>query len=176
MIRKIVEAMDRVIEQAGEAIDRSTFLYMEPKEEKNRDQFAQCGFCMMFTGEENETCTIHGPDERIIAGGSCGLYVEGDPMPDEAGHEMVSVTKDESGYVERQVRCENCAVFEADGTACTLYDNLNEMSHDLFRFELDNKVDPKGCCNAQTQKGEAPVAEPTAPVAEPTVPAGGEEA
>jgi hypothetical protein len=140
---------------AREAITRNAFLYLEPREEKNVDQHAQCATCAMFTGEEHETCTIHGPNERIVAGGSCGLYVEGDPMSDEAGHEMVLVTKDESGYVERQVRCENCAVFELDGTACTLYDNLNAMEHGLFRFELDSKVDPKGCCNAQTPKGEA---------------------
>lgn len=167
MIRRIVEAMDRVMvaEQVGTAITRDSFLYLEAKDPKNVDQFAQCGTCMMFTGNANETCTIHGPDEKIVSDGSCGLYVEGDPMPDEAGHEMASVTKEESGYVERQVRCENCRVFEMDGTACTLYDNLNAMKHGLFKFELDSKVDPKGCCNAQTAKDEEPAAEPeTSPV------------
>ena len=149
---RLVEQMDPVSSDVREAIMRNAFLYLEPQEEKNADQFAQCATCMMFTGDSNETCTIHGPDERIVAGGSCGFYVEGDPMPDEAGHEMTSVTKEGSGYVERPVRCENCATFEIDGTACTLFDNLNEMKHELFRFELDNTVNPKGCCNAQTPK------------------------
>ena len=101
---RLVEQMDPVSSDVREAIMRNAFLYLEPQEEKNADQFAQCATCMMFTGDSNETCTIHGPDERIVAGGSCGFYVEGDPMPDEAGHEMTSVTKEGSGYVERPAR------------------------------------------------------------------------
>lgn len=165
--RRVIEAIDdaadgQVVEQVGEAITRAAFLYLEPRDEKNRDQFAQCATCMMFTGE-HETCTIHGPDEKVVAGGSCGFYVEGDPMPDEAGHEMASVTKEQSGYVERQVRCENCKVFEIDGAACTLYDNLNLMTHTMFKIELDAKVDPKGCCNAQTPKSSGPAPTPEEP-------------
>lgn len=49
-------------------VTRAAFLYLDPK--GNKSQFAQCGTCMMFTGD---TCTIHGK-----------------PILGEKGHEMVS--------------------------------------------------------------------------------------
>jgi hypothetical protein len=129
--------------------DRSIFLYLDPKPPE--DQFAQCDTCMMYTGKPGEkvaTCTIHGKEKINGPDGTCGLYVHGKPMPGERGHEMASVTKKESGYVERQVRCENCVSFNAGRSTCMAFDSLNIKMPQYF--SLKTKVDPKGCCNAQT--------------------------
>jgi hypothetical protein len=98
---------------------------------------------MMFTGS---TCTIHGKDVKITGDMSCGYYVHGMPMPDEKGHEMKSVTPSESGLVKRDVRCDNCTHFDGE-SICNLFKKLNQNPE---LFDLDEKVTPMGCCNAQT--------------------------
>ena len=123
---------------------------MEPKESKNRSEFAQCGTCMMWTGPKGNTCTIHGFKTKVTADMSCGLYVEGDPMPDHAGEEMDLVTPEISGLVRQDVRCENCEHGDGEKKICNLYKELNELEE----FELDEKIDPKGCCNAQTPRSK----------------------
>lgn len=129
-------------------ITRDAFLYLDPKSPMG--SFGQCSTCMMWTGPRSQTCTIHGPNLTIQSGDSCGLYVHGDPMPDEAGHEMTSVTPKESGLVSRQVRCENCASYVPASSRCRLFIKLNEVDPKLFR--LDPNVHPAGCCNAQQPK------------------------
>lgn len=124
-------------------IRRDAFLYLDPKAPKN--QFAQCGTCMMMTGL---TCTIHGPSVAITKGHSCGYYVHGMPMPEEQGHEMKLVTPKESGLIKAQVRCENCQSFEKDQNTCTLFMRLNETGG----FDLDSSVNQQGCCNAWVEK------------------------
>lgn len=142
---------------------REDFLYLDPQPPV--DLHAQCGSCMMFTGKMNingdakkdevATCTILGsvPIRRL---GSCNLYVHGDPVPNERGKETAYTTKEAAGYVERIVRCENCYHFNASESECMLYEELNEESPDLF--DLDEYVDPKGCCNLQKPNEET---EPT---------------
>lgn len=129
-------------------IERDAFLYFDPKPPK--DIFASCGACAMWTGPKHETCTIHGKDVLVKAGDSCNLYVHGEPMPEEAGHEMKLVTKEESGFVSRPVRCENCAAFDARGSKCKLFATLNKKLGNLF--DLEEEVHPQGCCNAQKAK------------------------
>lgn len=124
-------------------IDRSAFLYMDPKGKASR--FAQCETCMMWTGAKAKTCTIHG-DKKIKAGDSCGLYVHGGPHEEAAGSEMKAVSPKESGLVRGEVRCENCIHFEAKDSECELFENLNEKMPEVFA--LDEKVHPQGCCNA----------------------------
>jgi Pyruvate/2-oxoacid:ferredoxin oxidoreductase delta subunit len=135
--------------QEKEKITRDAFLYLDPKEPKN--QFAQCGQCMMYTGKSKEnvaTCTIIGPDEPIRGDiDSCGLFVHGAPVPDERGYEMESVSKKEAGYVERLVRCENCISYEPEKSICLLFKSLNKSMPE--QFDLNINVDQQGCCNAQ---------------------------
>lgn len=131
---------------AGQTVSRDAFLYLEPK--PPADRFAQCSTCMMWTGQKAQTCTIHGPKVRVTGEMSCGLYVHGHPMPEEAGHEMPSVTPDASGLVQRQVRCENCRFFTRRTRRCGLFERLTQDMPDVFA--LDPEVHPNGCCNAQT--------------------------
>ena len=132
-------------------ITRDAFLYLEPKEGSYKpDKYAQCESCMMFSGSKHETCGIHGKASKIKAEGSCGFYVNGEPDEMMHDHSMPLVTKKESGYVERRVRCENCAYGDSDELECGLYKLLNSFPN----FKLDVNIKAKGCCNANTPKGD----------------------
>jgi len=120
-------------------IDRSSFLYLSPKGDK--DKFAQCGSCGAFM-PESERCSLFSKSFKVVAEGSCGLYVHGEPSEDQEPSNAVDPK--EAGYVEAQVRCENCKAY-VDGQ-CALFARLNELAP--HTFNLDTKVDPKGCCNA----------------------------
>lgn len=126
---------------AGEKVHRDAFIYLEPKEPK--DTFAQCASCAMWTGK---TCTILGPDVPVDDDDSCSFYVHGPKA--QPGTEKALVTPEEAGFVDRQVRCENCVSFNA-GT-CELFKALNKALPE--QFDLEEKVNPKGCCNAQREK------------------------
>lgn len=137
----------------GVKIDRSAFLYLEPTDKSygSPEKYAQCATCMMWTGEQNLTCTIHGDKETLEVGegDTCGFYVNGMPMPSMAGKEHASVRPQESGFERRQVRCENCRLFtpkEGDRGICEGYKLLNEDSPDNFDMDMD--VAKHGCCNA----------------------------
>ena len=122
-------------------IARDAFLYLAPQSPV--DAHAQCGSCLMYV-PSIERCAIMG-EARVTAGMSCGLYVHGVP------HDQVvirAVTPKEAGLVDRQVRCENCVAFSAG--ECDLYKKINRALPDMF--DLDAKVDAKGCCNAQTPR------------------------
>lgn len=127
---------------AGRKIKRDAFLYMDPKSPK--DSFAQCGTCLMFTGTG---CTILGKT-KITKDMTCGLYVRGKPQLHLKGKEQSLVTPKEAGLVDIQVRCENCRYGGGD---CGLFKTLNDKLPDMF--DLDVKIDPKGCCNGFTKKG-----------------------
>lgn len=144
LISKIVEATS----SKEEKIDRSAFLYLDPK--KPKGQFAQCGTCFMWTGKKGNTCFIHGTKIEVTADMSCGFYVNGKPTEEFIGKEQAIVKPQESGAVKRKVRCENCKSFNSDKNECELFKILNEKMGDLF--SLDVKVDAQGCCNAQTPK------------------------
>lgn len=127
---------------------RDAFLYLEPKQKENEEDFAQCSTCMMWTSEKGKNpnrCHIHGKDTEVTGDMSCGIYVEGKPMPD--GPIMPLVTPEESGLVKRKVRCENCLSFDGK-SKCLEYRRLNSMPG----WDLDENVIPKGCCNAQEPK------------------------
>ena len=116
--------------------DRSIFLYA-----KHGD--AQCGTCRWWTGEKKQRCAILGKALKVDAGDSCGLYVYGEPNPDQPIEE--SITPEEAGFVDRKVRCENCKSF-AKGK-CKFYTELNDLWPEMM--DLEEEVDPKGCCTAQ---------------------------
>lgn len=132
-----------------EKVTRQAFGYLPPK--GDHDQFAQCGTCRAWTGQDHNTCVILGK-EHVTADMSCNYYQHGNPSPSGAGKEHLVLTPKQAGLVDRQVRCENCAFFDKEGSYCELYEHLAE-SHPQ-QFDLDKHVDPKGCCNFQTPKGE----------------------
>lgn len=153
-------------EEATEKNTRDAFLYLEPKKKKLRKEFAQCSTCRMFVPDEYtegkiDLCIIHGSDVKVGEGYSCGMYA---PWPKGTPEEKVmqnhakelsgglpgSFTPEESGLVEREVRCENCEFHRPDEGECGLYALLNKKMPDYF--DLDVKVEPHGCCNANIQR------------------------
>lgn len=129
-------------------LERDAFLYLNP--EPGIDDFAQCSSCQDWVQGDNR-CTIHGPRVRTPGTASCGFYIFGDPQPAGTDTEAV-VTADESGLVDREVRCENCQWGGPTTTRCRFFLSLNERLPDVF--DLDEHIEPKGCCNAQLP-GEA---------------------
>ena len=127
-------------------LKRDAFLYMDPKGEK--DEFAQCSSCRAFTGK---SCVKFPKGNTVEAGGSCGLYEKGEGDPSMVGKELGSANKREAGYVVRKVRCENCSFFHEEKGHCELFEHLTKQFPNVF--DLDDKVDKHGCCNAQVEAG-----------------------
>lgn len=126
-------------------IDRSAFIYLAPKGDK--DKFAQCATCIAFMPGK-ERCAWFGKNDKVVAEGSCNLYVHGKPNDDQ---EIIgAVTPKEAAYVEAEVRCENCT--HVKGDTCLLFQKLNQELPELF--ELDSKIEDNACCNAWQQYKE----------------------
>lgn len=146
-----------------EKIGRDAFIYLDPGKTPKK-AFAQCGPCRMFVPHEaldgfrkHDLCIIHGSNVKVDEGYSCGLMVgwpKGKPNPDVVKDHAAelkknipgSVTPEQSGLVDRQVRCENCDYHNAEAGKCGLYGMLNAKFPKVF--DLDEKVDEYGCCNA----------------------------
>jgi len=118
-------------------IKRDAFLYLEG----NNAKFAQCGSCALGWS----TCAIMGNTRVSPVKGSCGFYIKGQPTPDR---HIANLTRAQTGYVERPVRCENCR-FYGQGH-CGLYRALNKNMGAIF--DLDEKVDAEACCNANEER------------------------
>src|SRR4051794_17987444 len=97
-------------------IDRSAFVYLPPKPPV--DDFAQCATCVFFK-PDSERCGIFGPDDKVTAQSSCGLYVHGEPDEDQACRS--ATTPKDAGLVNEPVRCENCSWYDGQ---CGLYKSL----------------------------------------------------
>lgn len=121
----------------SEKIKRDAFLFLKGDDPR----FAQCGTCAF--GKDH--CGVMGGSSVDPKIGSCGFYVEGNPI----GIIVAYMTRKEVGYVERKVRCMNCGYF-TKGTTCGLYQQLNEKFPDMF--DLDENVSKRDCCNANTAK------------------------
>ena len=120
------------------------FLYLNPEQGEN--EFAQCSTCRDWITGDN-LCYIHGNHVAVTGSMSCGFYVFGEPLPEgSAAFTMVSPT--ESGLVDREVRCENCNYGGKESYHCALFAMLNDHLPEVF--DIDEAIDPKGCCNAQT--------------------------
>jgi len=125
-------------------LTRDAFLYMAPRFAP-KTRFAQCSTCRDWVMGDRR-CVIHGPKVTVPGTASCGLYVWGVPHP--AGTETkFRVTPEESGLVNREVRCENCTWVEGDMDRCGLYRLLNQRMPGVF--DLDTHIEKHGCCNAQ---------------------------
>lgn len=129
-------------------IKRDAFLYLDPIGDEK--QFAQCSTCCMWTGDKGKTCTILGQDIEVTGEMSCGLYINGSNYIQGIGQEVARVTPEQAGLVTRQVRCENCRSFDAEKDECMLFKSLDGSFSDIF--DLGNKVNKYGCCNAQMEK------------------------
>ena len=158
--------------------DRSIFEFMAPPANMAPDlkeQHAQCLSCRMLVpkgampaeGKHEkgcDLCVIIGSQDAVDGAanrGSCGEYAPW-PTPDCAPDPDVveehakklatgapgSATKEEVGYVERPVRCENCLFGGAP--KCGWYEELNEKLPEYFKETRD--IEPKACCNSQTPK------------------------
>ena len=122
-------------------IDRSAFLYMESQRRPD-DTFAQCGSCAFWDRNEPICCIM---DITAYGEDTCAAYIEGPQVMDEA---RILTYPEVVGFERRAVRCENCQ-YAMDGR-CGLYVTLNQTLPDLF--DLDTKISPYGCCNANTPK------------------------
>lgn len=125
---------------SGKKLDASAFIYLE--QIKTTDQFAQCSTCSLFLPGK-ERCAIFGKDDVVKANASCGLYIQGDPSDDQDIRGVV--TPEQAGYVDGQVRCENCIWFNPDPSTCGLFEDLNKAMPDVW--DLEEKVKPQACCN-----------------------------
>ena len=154
-----------------EKIKRDTFLYMEPPEGYYRPEaFANCETCRKYVPQDyaktGNLCIELGPDPKIGDDWSCCLYswwpllkpnpvvikdhlVEIQDARKKGASDFVSPKV--AGLVHRQVRCENCGYFDEPDSDCELFEMLNEKFPEYF--DLDEKVKPLACCNAQTAKG-----------------------
>ena len=168
-----------VPDEGPEPNDRSVYMYMEPPKgwpEWRKKKFAQCIWCRMRVPKEQmaglsgdfkkdcDLCVILGSNEDISPDlGTCGEYAiwaSEDGAPDA---ETVAVhakelaagidsktTKETVGYVEREVRCENC--YFGRLPTCDWFYKLTLMLPRLF---FDNaRIDEYGCCNTQTAKDD----------------------
>jgi hypothetical protein len=137
-LRRFIDLVERV--GKDQALDRTVFLYLEPK--SNPDQHAQCASCFMFMPGK-QRCSIFSENDRVVANASCNLYAAGKPNDNQEIKN--SVTPSEAGYIEAQVRCENCSWFNQPNN-CGFFADLNKAMPAMWK--LDETVDPKGCCNA----------------------------
>jgi hypothetical protein len=146
-IKKLIKEVFFEVRGQKNKLTRETFIYLEPKGDK--EKFAQCSTCRMWTGEEGQTCSILGKT-RVTCEMSCNLYVHGKPSPSLKGKEIASYTPKEAGLVNRQIRCENCRSFDPKTSVCMLFQTLNKSHPNMF--QLEEKVNEHGCCNAQKPK------------------------
>jgi hypothetical protein len=141
--RPMKEELKQGFAKGGRAkIKRDAFLYIGPKE---RHKTGQCSSCFLWI-KSREICEIHEPSIDIRGTDSCGFYIHGDPISSWSIKALGLVTPEESGLVRRQTRCENCRFAQNGATVCGLFTMLNNCYSD---FDLDTKIEPQGCCNAQ---------------------------
>jgi hypothetical protein len=124
--------------------DRSAFLYMEPH--PDIPDHAQCGSCENFNDVKG-VCRWLSKTDEVDADDSCGLYAQGAPSADI--EPTGQYTPEEVGFYDGKVRCQNCNALDARDAKrihCDLYVQLTRMFPRLFK--LDERVKPRGCCNA----------------------------
>lgn len=154
MIDQLLDSLEEIKEGAYSVKNkhkREAIGYLDPAKDKN--EFAQCSTCIQYTGTEHKHCLSHGKDVNILPTMSCNYYCPGKPNPELEPYITKSITPEQSGLVDRKVRCENCALYNPQGSHCELMETLNEKAPEFF--DMNKHVDPKGCCNAQTPKSNS---------------------
>lgn len=140
--KSITQSIAEVKESKKGIRRRDAFGYMEPK--GNEPNYAQCGTCRLWI-KPTKRCFWYTDDKVVVAEASCILYVQGDPITTET-KPIGAVTPEETGFINGKVRCENCDAFNAEESGCGVYYRMNEELPNVF--DLDTKVNKKGCCNA----------------------------
>ena len=130
---------------AIDKLGQDAFLYLNPL--SGVDEFAQCFTCRDWIQDGH--CYIHGPEVEVPDTASCGLYVHGESYPTGSTTYKI-VTPEESGLVDREVRCENCVYGGEEVYTCELFSMLNQTMPDIFDIVI--AIEPGGCCNAQTPR------------------------
>ncbi len=136
---------------AAGKVKRDAFLYMESDKEyfQPTEDYAQCASCRLWSGPDSKRCQLFADHFEVKGTDACGLYIPGTPDPDGEPQDLVDPYN--VGFVNGQVRCENCAFFDAEESYCELYARLNKEFPTVF--DLKEDVKPKGCCNAQVPIG-----------------------
>lgn len=159
--------------------DRSVYMYTTPPKNaapEVKKQHAQCIYCRMLVPKDAlpaegkhkkncDLCVVIGSQDAVDGApnrGSCGEMANWptpDGMPDpsvikEHAAKLAtgapgSATKEEVGYVERKVRCENC--YFGGNPKCGWYIELSEKIPEFFKDAGD--IEPLACCNTQTAPG-----------------------
>jgi hypothetical protein len=130
---------DKFTSGGGTRVMRDAFLYLDG----SSHEFAQCGRCWLYV-EGKRRCAVLGSQLDVDAADSCGYFGPGPRNPDQ--QIIKRFTPEEVGFVRHKVRCENCK-FSRDHV-CGLYQALNATMP--AKFNLDTRIKPTGCCNAQT--------------------------
>jgi len=126
---------------------RDVFNYFDNAD--NAPNYAQCGSPCYHFDRDNGLCAIMRSDDNAAAAGdTCNKFCPGQ----YDGHRV----KDGEGLLKPEVgfrsgtaaRCENC--FWLGGIQCGFFAACNESAPDIF--DLDENVNPLGCCDAQTPK------------------------
>jgi predicted kinase len=121
---------------------RDSFGYMEPS--PNIPDFAQCGSCQIWI-KDRDRCYWFSDTKEVEANDSCTEYVQGEPIKGNV-KATNSLDPKEAGFIKGSTRCENCVSFNKDKPLCMLFEKLNRTQASIF--DLDEKVKPRGCCNA----------------------------
>ena len=129
----------------------SAFGYLEMPQGAIEATFAQCAGCSQMV--DDGRCLSFRPGDKVKPIGACNLYIYGTPVPaGEVEESCFGMSKPEdSGYVERAVRCGNCSSLDTDDKSrihCDLYSHLNKQMPEYW--QLREEVRPSSCCNAQT--------------------------
>lgn len=154
-----------------EKITRATFIYFPPRVPEIAEDNAQCGACRVWVPQHamptipGPRCVLHGSKMDADDDDSCGLMI---PWPTPDGQPVAQVVKDharelmkgipgsvtpeQSGFVKRRVQCHRCYWGRQSNTRCGLYELLNKLQPMVF--DLDTKIEPHACCNAQTPRGK----------------------
>lgn len=135
------------------------YLHVIPNGEGYQTQY-ECRDCPMWIADLNQ-CTIHGADDVIMAHGSCGFFVPGQPTSSEMGAvPHGNVTIQQSGYEENPNQtgfsCKRCVHYvmmldekgqPAENGGCNVVD---------YNSPGDNpgSIHPDACCAAWEMDSE----------------------
>lgn len=130
---------------AGPRRGRDALGYMEP--DPDIPDFAQCGSCASFLSDRCR-CFWFSDDFKVLPKASCIVYVQGPPIEGASVKPINVIKPEEVGFIEGKTRCQNCVSF--DKGICLLFRvlNLARTAGGSLLFDLEERVKPRGCCNA----------------------------
>lgn len=122
--------------ELSQKIDKQSVLYLHIS---GTDY--ECKDCGLFINDK-ERCFIHGTNDVIKDFGSCGLFIYGEPLPNNVVPVGI-LSKEESGYVESEqgYSCKRCEYFNSPLKDCQKV-NKDSVGVDEGMIHLD------ACCNA----------------------------